>query len=83
MEVCKHYYATRYIRLPELLIELVVARGERKFKEIIKQYQKYILLIPDEWLLVNLTETGARDLLEIILPIIIKPLLYFVHSLHH
>ena len=40
-------------------------------------------LILDEWLLVNLTETEARDLLEIILPIIIKPLLYFVHSLHH
>ena len=35
-------------------------------KETIKQYQKYTLLILDECLLVKLTETEARDLLEII-----------------
>jgi DNA replication protein DnaC len=68
MEACKHYYTTKCIRLLlELLAELTVARGEGKFKETIKQYQKYTLLILDEWLLVNLTETEARDLLEIIL----------------
>lgn len=66
MEACKHYFSTKYIRLPELLSELAVARGEGKFKETIKQYQKYTLLILDEWLLVKLTETEARDLLEII-----------------
>jgi DNA replication protein DnaC len=66
MEACKHYFSTKYIRLPELLSELAVARGEGKFKEAIKQYQKYTLLILDEWLLVKLTETEARDLLEII-----------------
>lgn len=66
MEACKHYYATKYIRLPELLAELAVARGEGKFKEAIRHYQKYTLLILDEWLLIKLTETEARDLLEII-----------------
>jgi DNA replication protein DnaC len=66
MEACKHYYATKYIRLPELLAELAVARGEGKFKETIRHYQKYTLLILDEWLLIKLTETEARDLLEII-----------------
>jgi DNA replication protein DnaC len=66
MEACKHYFSAKYIRLPELLSELAVARGEGKFKEAIKQYQKYTLLILDEWLLVKLTETEARDLLEII-----------------
>lgn len=66
MEACKHYFSTKYIRLPELLSELAVARGEGKFKETIKQYQKYTLLILDEWLLIKLTETEARDLLEII-----------------
>lgn len=49
-----------------MLAELAVARGEGKFKEAIKQYQKYTLLILDEWLLIKLTETEARDLLEII-----------------
>ena len=66
MEACKRYYSTKYIQLLELLSELAVARGEGKFKETIKQYQKYTLLIRDEWLLVKLTETEARDLLEII-----------------
>lgn len=66
MEACKHYFSTKYIRLPELLSELAIARGEGKFKETIKQYQKYTLLILDEWLLIKLTETEARDLLEII-----------------
>ncbi len=64
MEACKRYYSTKYIQLLELLSELAVARGEGKFKETIKQYQKYTLLIRDEWLLVKLTETEARDLLE-------------------
>ena len=66
MAACKHYYAVKYIRLPELLAELAVARGEGTFKKIIAQYTKYRLLIFDEWLLVKLTETEARDLLEII-----------------
>jgi len=66
MEACKHHYTVRYIRLPELLAELAVARGEGSFKKSINQYKKYSLLILDEWMLVSLTETEARDLLEII-----------------
>jgi DNA replication protein DnaC len=66
MEACKHHYTVKYIRLPELLAELAVARGEGTFKKSINQYKKYSLLILDEWMLVSLTETEARDLLEII-----------------
>lgn len=47
MEAYKHYYTTKYIRLPELLADLTVVRGEGKFKEIIRQYQKYTLFILD------------------------------------
>ena len=66
MAACKQYYTVKYIRLPELLAELAIARGEGVFKKIITQYKKYSLLIIDEWLLIKLTETEARDLLEII-----------------
>lgn len=66
MEACKHYYTTKYIRLPELLAELAIAKGEGVFKKVINQYAKHRLLIIDEWLLVKLTENEARDLLEII-----------------
>jgi len=66
MSACKQFYSVKYIRLPELLAELAIARGDGSFKKVISQYQKYNLLIMDEWLLLKLTETEARDLLEII-----------------
>lgn len=66
MEACKHYYTVKYIRLPELLAEFAIARGEGCFKRVINQYKKYSLLILDEWMLISLTENEARDLLEII-----------------
>ena len=49
-----------------MLNELTIARGEGVFKRVIAQYQKVSLLILDEWLLVPLNSSEARDLLEII-----------------
>lgn len=43
-----------------------MARGDGTIKKIFKQYQKVNLLILDEWMLVSLKESEARDLLEII-----------------
>ncbi|PKM70816.1 MAG: AAA family ATPase [Firmicutes bacterium HGW-Firmicutes-18] len=63
---CRNFYNTRYVRLPDLLDELAVARGEGIFKKVIKQYKNVSLLILDEWLLSTLKETEARDLLEIV-----------------
>ena len=63
---CRNYYTVKYIRLPDLLNELAVARGEGIFKKVMTQYKKVSLLILDEWLLVPLTGTEARDLLEIV-----------------
>lgn len=66
IEACKHFYSVRYIRLPELLTDLAIARGEGTIKKLLNQYQKVNLLIIDEWMLVALRESEARDLLEII-----------------
>ena len=66
MEACKKFYTVKYIRLPELFIELEAARAEGRFPKVIEQYSKYKLLILDEWLLIKLLEVQARDLLEII-----------------
>ncbi len=63
---CRNYYTVKYIRLPDLLDELVVARGEGIFKKVIKQYKNVSLLILDEWLLTPLKGNEARDLLEIV-----------------
>lgn len=63
---CRNFYTTRYVRLPDLLDELAVARGEGIFKKVMKQYKNVSLLILDEWLLSTLKEAEARDLLEIV-----------------
>lgn len=66
MTACRNYYSVKYIRLPDLLDELAVARGEGIYKKVMKQYKIVSLLILDEWLLTPLTRIQAMDLLEII-----------------
>lgn len=66
MAACRNYYSTKYIRLPELLGELAIARGEGSFLKLMKAYKKVSLLILDEWMLSPLTDTQSRDVLEIV-----------------
>ena len=66
MEACKHYYSVRYIRLPDLLLDLQAARDNGTFSTVLKKYTKPIVLIIDEWLLLKLTEAEARNLFELI-----------------
>jgi DNA replication protein DnaC len=66
LAACQQFNSVKYIRLPELLADLSVARGEGVFKKAIGPYVKTNLLILDEWMLVSLKETEARDVLEII-----------------
>jgi DNA replication protein DnaC len=62
---CRNFMTVRYIRLSELLNDLVVACGEGTYKKLTK-YQKVDLLIFDEWFLKPLTTEQAMDLSEII-----------------
>ena len=62
---CRKFKTVRYIRMPELLDELVVARNCDEFKKAIKQYAKVDLLILDEWLIRTLTAQESYDVLEI------------------
>jgi DNA replication protein DnaC len=63
---CRNTLPTAYVRLPELLNELAVARAESTFRETLSRYKKVRLLILDEWLLYPLKIGEARDLLEIV-----------------
>lgn len=63
---CRKFKTVRYIRMPELLDELSVAKGCGDFKKVIKSYQKVDLLIMDEWLIRTLTPQESYDVLEII-----------------
>ena len=68
VHACRQFYKAKYIRLPELLDELAVAKYEAdgSFRKIIQKYKKIDLLILDEWLLTELTEENALHVLEII-----------------
>lgn len=61
MEACKQYYTVKYIRLPDLLIELEVARDAGTFAKTINKYIKPTLLIIDEWLLLKLSESESKN----------------------
>ena len=53
MEACKQYYTVKYVRLPDLLLDMQAARDSGDFTSILKKYTKPVLLIIDEWLLLN------------------------------
>ncbi|WP_243424372.1 hypothetical protein [Gemmiger formicilis] len=46
-------FAVRYIRLPDLLVEISVARANGTYRDYMKKLRKEKLLILDEWLLLN------------------------------
>jgi DNA replication protein DnaC len=66
VNACQNRYKTRYARLPELFCEIETARLQGKYQQIMKQFQKYALIIMDEFLLVPATEIEQRDLLEVL-----------------
>lgn len=66
MEACKQYYTVKYIRLPDLLFDLEIARTEGDFLKVLSKYTKPLLLIIDEWLLLRLTESESKNLFELI-----------------
>jgi len=63
---CRNFIKTKFMRLPDLLNDIAVARGQGTYKKFMNQLKKIPLLILDEWMLVPLTELEARDLLEIV-----------------
>ncbi len=63
---CKNFMKVKYVRLPDLLNDLAVARNIGTYKKLMSQYKRAQLLILDEWLLHRLKEPEARDLLEIV-----------------
>jgi DNA replication protein DnaC len=65
VKAAQNFCSVRYIRLPELMIEMALARAEGTYPKLLKLYRQVKLLILDEWLLYPLKDLEARDLLEI------------------
>jgi len=66
MEACKQRFKTKYIRLPDLLLELEMARSDGTYKRAQAKYANPMLLIIDEWLLLKPTDSEQHDILELL-----------------
>jgi len=63
---CRSGHSAYYIRLPRLLQEMNIARGDGSYGKLLARIAKYALLVIDDWGLAKLTEKERRDLLEIL-----------------
>ena len=63
---CRRLKKVAYIRLPELLDEITIARSRGEVKKLQATYRKFDLLILDEWLIRPLTPEESYELLEIV-----------------
>lgn len=66
MEACKKYYNTKYVRLPDLPIDLEIARADGNYRKAMSKYANPLVLILDEWLLLKPTETEQKDIFELL-----------------
>ncbi len=66
MEACEQHFKTRYIRLPDLLLNLEMARMENNYRKTLMKYANLRLLIMDEWLLLKSAEMEQHGILELL-----------------
>ena len=66
MEACKQFYKTKYVRMPDLLLDLKMAREDNTYKKVMGKYANPMLLILDEWLLLTPTEEEKIDIMELL-----------------
>lgn len=63
---CRHLKTVKYIRMPELLDALNIAKNFGELQKLLNIYKKVDLLIIDEWLIRRLNAEESYNLLEII-----------------
>jgi DNA replication protein DnaC len=66
-KACRTGYKAFYQRLPRLLVELEIARGDGRYPKLMRQLAKVDVLVLDDWGLESgLNDRQRRDLLEIL-----------------
>ena len=64
-KACQLDYSAMYFRLPRLLQQLDVAKGDGRYAKMLKSFAKTDLLVIDDWGLKKLIKEQSHDLLEI------------------
>lgn len=65
-KACRAQLSTFYIKTPELVTKLLVAKADGSYPKLAAKLAKYNLLIIDEWLRDPLPAQQSRDILDII-----------------
>ena len=63
---CRKGFNATYVRMPRLLHDLSVSRGDGSYGRFLTRLAKLDLLAIDDWLLAPLKDGERRDLLEVI-----------------
>lgn len=63
---CRSGYSAFYIRLPRLLQEMNIARGDGSYGKQLARLARYSLLVIDDWGLAKLVDKERRDILEVL-----------------
>jgi len=63
---CRNGHSAYYARLPRLLEEMNIARGDGSYGKHLARLAKYALLIIDDWGLARLNDKERRDILEVL-----------------
>jgi len=63
---CRQEYSVRSFRLPRLLVEMHIGRGDGSWEKTLKELKKPDLLILDDFGLAPLEPLQCRDLLEVV-----------------
>ena len=65
-KACREGFTAQYLRLPKLLQELPMAKGDGTYAKLLTRLAKIEVLILDDWGLSKLVAEQPRDLLEIL-----------------
>jgi DNA replication protein DnaC len=63
---CRRGFTARYVRMPRLLHEVSVGRGDGSYTRLLARLAKLDLLAIDDWLIAPLRDAERRDLMEVI-----------------
>ena len=62
----RHGISVFSIRLPKLLTQLTLARGDGSYSQVMSKLKKHPVLILDDWLINPLDANQCRELLEVL-----------------
>jgi DNA replication protein DnaC len=65
-KACREGYTVLYLRLPRLLQELPIAKGDGRYPKLMASLAKTDVLILDDWGLATLSDENRRDVLELL-----------------